>query len=151
MSDDKYADHDAAQEKDMDAEVEEVLMAEEEQEQPIARYKKDDYTFKVWERKIEEEEARWRHLGINLNQLTYAGSEIFAMQCKLQALTNIILEGDMSEENMNLHLKMIIMTNLENIRENIEPQIAQAKLMQGVHPPQIVFPWMRKDGGGNGG
>lgn len=125
---------------------------EEQQDEP--RYHKNDYTLKGWEAKIDEEEARWRHLGINLNQMNYAGSEIFAMQAKLQALINVVLEGEVTQENMMLNLKMIILTTMEDIREKIEPQIARAKLMQGVEQaqpiaPEIIFPWMKK--GGNGG
>lgn len=123
-----------------------------EQEQPIIeeRYKKGDFTLKGWENKITEEEARWRHLGISLDQMNYAGSEIFAMQAKLQALTNCAIEGNFSEENLNLWLKTIVCTNMETIRENIEPQIAQAKLMQGVPRPQVVLPWMKPGDPNNG-
>jgi hypothetical protein len=116
---------------------------------PTGRYTKDDFTLKEWERKLEEEEARWRHLGIALDQLNYAGSEHFAVQAKLQALINIILEDTVSEEAMNLNLKMIVVETMENIRTAIEPQIQQARLTQGVVPPRVIMPWetKRKDNG----
>jgi len=121
------------------------------EKQVEGKYKKDDYTLKEWDRKIEEEDARWRHAGISLDQMNYAGSEHFALQCKVQALINIILEGDMTEENMNLNLKMLRVENMERIREVVEPQIAQAKLMHGVPNPSVILPWMQKGAEGNGG
>src|SRR5688500_17892770 len=116
-----------------------------EQQPEEQKYHKGDFTLKEWDRKIEEEEARWRHVGINLDELNYAGSEHFALQCKVQALINVILEGDMTEENMNLNLKMLRLENMERIRSTVEPQIAQAKLLQGVHPPvpNVILPWMQ--------
>lgn len=124
-----------------------------EDEQPDEpRYHKDDYTLKGWEGKVAEEEARWRHLGIHLNMMKYTGEELFMTQCKLQALTNCALEGDFSEENMNINLKMIIVDSMQDIRERVEPQVRQARITQGVPqpiPPEIIMPWLKK--GGNGG
>ena len=120
------------------------------------RHKKSDHTSKEWDRMIEEEQARWRHLGINLDQLNYAGSELFMLNCKVQSLINCMLEKDTSEENMNHNMKMLIYVNMERTREAVEPQITQAKLMQGVpqampNMPQIIFPWMKNmEKGGNG-
>ena len=120
-----------------------------EEESGEPKYHKNDYTLKGWEAKIEEEEARWRHLGITLDQMKYQGSEIFALQAKVQALINMLIEGDVSEENMNLNLKMIILQTMEEVRTAVEPQIRQAKLVAGVPKPQVVLPWMKK--GDNGG
>lgn len=105
------------------------------------KYQVNDYTLKEWERKVEEEEARWRHLGINLDQLRYAGSELFALQAKVQALINIVLQDTVTEEAMNMNLKMIITETMETVREGIEPQIAKAKLTAGVQPQQLILPW----------
>jgi hypothetical protein len=120
-----------------------------EEQQSGPKYRKDDYTLKGWETKIDEEEARWRHLGINLDQMKYQGSEIFAMQAKLQALINMLIEDDVSEENMNLNLKMIIFQTMEEVRTTIEPQIRQAKLVAGVPRPNVVLPWMKDGNGGS--
>ena len=117
-------------------------------------YDKNDHSFKEWESKIDEEEARWRHIGIALDGLHMKGSEIFALQCKVQAMLNCLLEDDYSEENMNLNLKMIIFSSMEEIRNQLEPEITRMKLLQGVHqppqqlPPQVIMPWLKKEGNG---
>jgi hypothetical protein len=114
-----------------------------------------------WKKKNEEEDAAWEELGVNLDQLNYSGSELFMMQCKLQALTNCMIEGDFSAENLNWNLQSIIFESREHIREGIEPQIKelklkmlQARLTEGVVPPgvppTIMAPWDKKPGG-NGG
>ena len=115
------------------------------------KYKVEDHTLKEWTRKVEEENARWRHLGINLDNLTYAGSEIFALQAKVQALINCMLLDTPTEEALNMHLKMITFETMEKIRESIEPEIQKAKLTAGVQQPRIVMPWepgFRKEGNG---
>jgi hypothetical protein len=104
-------------------------------------HKKDDFTLKQWDRKIEEEEASWRHLGIDLNQMQVSGHDMFFVQAKVQALTNIVIEGDLSEENLNLNLKMIVYESMQNIRTAIEPQIAAMKAQQAIQVPDIIMPW----------
>jgi hypothetical protein len=104
-------------------------------------HKKDDFTLKQWDRKIEEEEARWRHLNIDLNQMQVSGHDMFFVQAKVQALTNIVIEGDLSEENLNLNLKMIVYESMFNIRTAIEPQIAAMKAQQSIQVPEIIMPW----------
>lgn len=108
----------------------------------------DDFTIEEWAAKIDEEGEKWVKLGISLDSMNYAGSEIFEMKCKLQALINCILQEDTSEENLMLNLKEIIFTSMEGIRIGIEPQIQQAKINAikgGVIPPQMFMPKGRKN------
>jgi len=150
---DQYADQDSALQKDMDAEVEEHLMAEEAamtDEKPEDKYKKSDFDVEGWDAKIKEEEGKWHILGVTLNQMTFTGTELFYMQCRLQALINCGFDGDFSEENMNLNLKLCVMTSMEAIRESLEPQLAQMKIA-ALKAGNLKAPnWAKDHGRGNG-
>lgn len=128
-------------------------------DEPIerAKHNKHDYTIKGWDRKIEEEEASWRQLDIDLKQMNFSGHDLFFLTAKVQALTNIIIEGDLSEENLNLNLKMIVYESMQEIRFAIEPQIMEmraqieaAKARGAIEVPEIIMPWQTKNRHGNG-
>lgn len=120
-----------------------------EPEQEFVPHKKDDYTLKQWDRKIEEEEAAWRHAGIDLDNMRMSGRDLFFMQARLQALTNCFIAGDFSEEALNLNLKLIVYDSMRQLRSIIEPQMEEMKRRESVQVPQIIMPWEQRKTNGS--
>ena len=121
-----------------------------EQQSAEPKYKHDEYTIEQFDALIQEEEEKWMQLGIGLNNMQFTGAELFALQCKLQAITNCIVSGTLDEENLNLHLKAIILESMEAIREGIEPAVRQARidrLRQNI-VPRVQMPWEKPQNGG---
>ena len=98
---------------------------------------------------ITEEEKKWTELEISLDMMKYQGSELFQMKAQLQALINCILKGTTEEIDFNLELKEVVLTSLKGIRENIEPQVEQAKraMLHAKLTEGIKLPWTRDNGG----
>jgi hypothetical protein len=113
------------------------------------RYTKDMYTQEQWDALIQEETQKWNDLKLSLNQMQFSGSELFIMQAQLKAITNAIIEGDLTEENLNLHVSMIMLDSMQTIREAIEPQIREARLaaLQQQLTPKLQMPWEKPNGG----
>lgn len=95
---------------------------------------------------LQAEEIAWAELGISLNQITFKGEELFLMQCKIQAMTNCMIEADMSELNLNYHMKEVLLESMRDIRTNIEPTVRQARLeqLQRNIVPKVQMPWEKK-------
>lgn len=118
------------------------------EQQKKDKYTHDQFSLEQWDALILEEEEKWKELGVSLNSMQFQGSEIFALQCRLQAITNCIISGTLDEESLNLHLKCIIFESMEAIREGIEPQVRAARIQQlrkGI-VPNIVMPWEKNNG-----
>ena len=121
-----------------------------EQQSAEPKYTHDQYTLEQFEALIIEEEGKWSELGISLNNIQFSGTDLFGLQCKLQAITNCIVSGTLDEENLNLHLKAIILESMEAIREGIEPAVRQARidrLRQNI-VPRVQMPWEKPQNGG---
>ena len=125
-------------------------------EAPEQKYKPDDYTLEQLDEMVDAEEKKWKGLGIGLDNMNFGGAELFYLQCKVQALTNCILEQRFDHDFLNRNLKAIIVESMETIRENIEPQINQMRILAGVHAQglpddmkKIAMPW--ENPGGNRG
>jgi len=101
------------------------------------------------EEQLDTEEKAWQDLGINLNMINFSGEQIFELQAKLQAITNCMLDNDLSEINLNIHLKEILYESMKGIREGIEPQVKEAQLamLQRAIVPEIKMPWNKGNGG----
>jgi len=135
----------------MENQEEETNPTPDEEEQK-SKYHVDMYDEEQWGALVKEEEGKWEELGIDLNMLTFSNWEHFHMQCRLQAIVNSLIDGLPDTEEgrkdvLNRNLKMIILESMEGIRENIEPQIKEAKLamLQAklAPKPRIQMPWER--------
>lgn len=108
-----------------------------------------DYTIEQMEALVDEETGKWTELGINLDQISWSGSEIFQLKCQLQALINCHVKEIRDEEGMQHEIKEVILNSMIEIRESIEPQVREAKLqmLQQRLKPKLQMPWERPPGG----
>ena len=95
--------------------------------------------------KVDEEEQRWRELGMHLNMMKYTPEEIFMWKCMQQALVNCFVKGKNEEIDLNIELKEVIVGTMKEIREAVEPQILEAKQVD-VPRPNVILPWKKGNG-----
>lgn len=88
-----------------------------------------------------QEERQWQKQGLGLNQINFGalGELIFDLSIRVQALTNVlILNGTITEDEINYWYKSILLNNLRALREAAPKQQSDAlrrKILEGIHMP----------------
>jgi hypothetical protein len=95
------------------------------------------------------EELEWQKMGISLGNVNFGelGPLLFDLSTRVQALTNcVILNGTISDEEVNYQYKFILLNNLRALRESAPKQKSEAlrrQILQGIQMPNGKPPWER--------
>jgi hypothetical protein len=76
---------------------------------------------------FEEEEAKWAALGLDHPSSGYR-PDLFLMANGFDALKNLLIDkGIVGDRELTLALRKLMLTNMKILREEIEPQIIEAR------------------------
>lgn len=98
------------------------------------------------EKSITEEQENWTALGISPQQV---GADQFYLHSVSIALFRIIKDMlGVDEDEMNIILRETVLEQMQEMRENVEPQVRAARLsaLQQAIVPQIIPPWQKGNG-----